>query len=129
MLGLSTWAPKPDSLDPDLRSEFNVVLRELHTACRLRSLHCWTGSHVLSWQTVTQLGSGSRLFTSKVVLGSRSKVPCEEPMDIQVPNINFFTIIVMQHIKIGNFLNFAGIYNSLDFFYFISQYCMLFYTV
>ena len=36
----------PDSLDPDHRSRFNVVLRELNTARRLRALHFWTGSQV-----------------------------------------------------------------------------------
>ena len=30
------------------RSGFNVVLHKLHTACRLRALHCLTGSHALS---------------------------------------------------------------------------------
>ena len=39
---------KPDSLDSDSRSGFNVVSRELHTPRRLRTLHCWTGSHALS---------------------------------------------------------------------------------
>ena len=41
--GLSKWALKPDSLDPDPRSGFKVVLHELHTACTLRALHYWTG--------------------------------------------------------------------------------------
>ena len=47
-MGLSTWALKTDSLDLDPRSGFNVVSRELHTASRLRALHCWTWSYVLS---------------------------------------------------------------------------------
>ena len=51
ILGLSTWALKTDSLDPDSQSEFNVVTRELHTARRLRALHCVTGSRALSRST------------------------------------------------------------------------------
>ena len=42
---LSTQALKTDSVDPDPRSGFNVVAHELHTARRLRALHCLTGSH------------------------------------------------------------------------------------
>ena len=38
----STRALKPDSLDSDPRSGFNVVSRELHTALRLLALHCRT---------------------------------------------------------------------------------------
>ena len=47
-MGLSTRALKTDSLDPDPRSGFNVYVRKLHTARRLRELHCLTGSHALS---------------------------------------------------------------------------------
>ena len=50
-MGLSTRALKTDSLDPDAPSGFNVVARELHTACRLRALHSLTGSHALSRST------------------------------------------------------------------------------
>ena len=46
-MGLSTRALKPDSQDPDPRSAFNVVSRELHTAWRLRALHCLTGTYTL----------------------------------------------------------------------------------
>ena len=53
-VGLSTQVLKPDSLDPDPPSGFNAVLREFHLAYRLRPLHCWTGSHALSWSTVVQ---------------------------------------------------------------------------
>ena len=42
-LGLCPQALKPDSLDSDPRSRFNVISRELHTVRRLRALHCWTG--------------------------------------------------------------------------------------
>ena len=48
---LSTWALKTDSLDPDPRSGFNVVSRELHTTHRLRAFNCLTGSHALSHST------------------------------------------------------------------------------
>ena len=41
-MGLSTRALKPVSLDPHLRSGFNVVSRELYTARRLRVVHCTT---------------------------------------------------------------------------------------
>lgn len=34
-IGVSTRALKPVSLDSDPRSEFNVVSRELHTACKI----------------------------------------------------------------------------------------------
>ena len=51
MLRRSTRALKTDSLDTDPRSGFNVVARELHTARRLRELHCLTGSHALSRRT------------------------------------------------------------------------------
>ena len=42
---------KTDSLDPYPRSGFNVVARELHTARRLRPLHCLTGFLALSRST------------------------------------------------------------------------------
>ena len=42
IMGLSTWALKPDSLDAD---SMCIILRELHTARRLCALHSWTGSH------------------------------------------------------------------------------------
>ena len=56
IVGLSTWT---------LKIQFNVVARELHTARRLRALHCLTGSHALSRSTIDieynkKLGSGSR---------------------------------------------------------------------
>ena len=84
LMGLSTRAMKPDSLDSDPRCGFNV-------AHRLRALHCWRGSQSLPWSTVTQhsthLGSGSRPCGGKVVFGSGfpirigfgSKVACGEP--------------------------------------------------
>ena len=68
---------------------FNVVSHDL--ARRLRALHCWTGSHLLSRNTVTQhstqLGSGSKPWGGKMVFGYRSlicigsgtRVMCEEP--------------------------------------------------
>ena len=42
-MGLSIQALKPNP-----QSGFNVVSRELQTPQRLRGLHCWTGSYVLS---------------------------------------------------------------------------------
>ena len=84
-------ALKSDLLDPYPQSEFNVVLRKLHTAQRLSALHCWTGSHALSQSTGTQhsmqLESGLRLYGGKVVfepgspirIGSGSKVLCGDP--------------------------------------------------
>ena len=48
---LSTQALKPYSRDLDPRSIFNVIF---HTARRVRTLHCWTGSHALSRSTLTQ---------------------------------------------------------------------------
>ena len=47
IMGLSTRVLKPDSQDPDSRFRFNVVSWELHTACRLRTSHFWTGIHAL----------------------------------------------------------------------------------
>ena len=61
-------------------------------AHRICAMHCWTGSHALSWSTVTQhsiqLGSGSRpcwgqvVFGSKspICIGSGSKILCGEPL-------------------------------------------------
>ena len=48
IMGLSMRALKPDSLDPNPKSRFNVVSRELHTPQTLPALHYWTGSHTLS---------------------------------------------------------------------------------
>ena len=61
---------------------FNVVSHELHTARRLRALHCWAGSHALCSSDPDDRPCGG-----KVVFGSealihirfRSKVPYGEP--------------------------------------------------
>ena len=87
-LGLSTQTLKPDSMNPDPRSRFNVISHTIHTARRLRALHCWIGSYPLSRKHCsTQLEYESRPCGGKVVFGSGSlihirsgsKVPCEEP--------------------------------------------------
>ena len=75
-MGLSTWALKPDSLDTYPRPGFNVISPKLHTAHRLRTLHCWAGSYSLFRM---QLGSGSKSCGGKVVFKSGSKDPCGEP--------------------------------------------------
>ena len=99
ILGLSTQALKPDSLDPDPWSGLNVVSHELRIA-----LLDWIISHPSSRSTVTQhsaqLRSDSRPCWGKVVLGfgcririgSRSKVLCGEPHC----NYNLLQDIVVQ---------------------------------
>ena len=67
-LGLSTRALKTDSLDPNPRSGFNVVARELrHSTQTTRiALLDWISRTVT--QHSTQLGSGSRPCGDKVSL-------------------------------------------------------------
>ena len=49
--GLSTWALKADSLDPDPQSEFDVVSCELYTARKLLDLmHCQAAQHAAQVQ-------------------------------------------------------------------------------
>ena len=55
-VGLSTRILNPNSLDPDPQSGFNVVSRELHTACRLRAL-------TQDWNSRTVLRALSRSTT------------------------------------------------------------------
>ena len=50
-------ALKLDTLDPDPRSGFNAVSRELHLILRLRTLPCWTVA--LFRVTVTQQRAAS----------------------------------------------------------------------
>ena len=52
---LSTRTLKPDSLDADPRSRFNMYFHELHMARRLSALHCWTVSRALSRSTAHNL--------------------------------------------------------------------------
>ena len=51
------------------------VLRELHTTShRLRALHCWTGSHALSWSHAAQQAARIRIETVWRQSGLRTRI-------------------------------------------------------
>ena len=77
-IGLSKRALKPDLLDPDPRSGFNVVSRELHTARILRALHCWTGSHAMSYSTALSLS------TARISDPGRGRVEAKWSLDLDL---------------------------------------------
>ena len=89
-MGLSTQVLKLDSLDSNPRSGFIVVSRELHTACRLYALHCWTGTHALCYAHHYAAQHAARMLIgpcggkvvfesiSPIRIGCGFKVPCGE---------------------------------------------------
>ena len=97
-MGLSTRALKPDSLDPDPRSAFNVVSRDLHMACRLHALHCLTGTHALlralSRSTASSLDPDRGRVEAKWSLNPnlRSTSDSDPKSRMESPNVIIFDI-------------------------------------
>ena len=104
-MGLSTQVLKPDSLDPDPRSAFNVVLRELHMVYRLCVLHCLTGTHallrVLSHSTARSADPDRGRVEAKKTLNPepRSALDSDPNSHVESPNEmrNYFTAMRYRH--------------------------------